>query len=259
MRGLATQTSGDDISSESTFREPAFALDASEMVDVPLEAAVILNTLAQLVEPLAQAIPGRVEVVVHDLSSLPDSIVAVGGELTGREPGDPATDYLLEATAGDTLDTQVGYGTVLEDGTQLVSTTVVVRDLQGTPTAALCINGDVEPWRTFQEFIQQAVPSLRNPADSQAPSTYPRESFARNVDDLATNIVARAIDEQGIPVELMHKEHKVEVVKAAKERGLFMLRDAVEMLAEQLGVTRFTIYNYLSAISKEEEGEATDA
>lgn len=258
MPVLPGGTEGSGVSSVLEESESPSLSRASSDSSAPSESRAILNALAQLVEPLAEAMPGRVEVVVHDLSSLPDSIVAVGGDLTGRKPGDPATDYLLEAAAGDALGTQVGYGTVLDDGTQLVSTTVVVRNRDGVPTAALCINGDVEPWRKFQEFIQQAVPSLREQTGVAPPSTAPRESFARNVDDLATVIVARAIGEQGVPVELMHKEHKVAVVKAAKARGLFMLRDAVEMLAEELGVTRFTIYNYLSSIAKEEE-EANDA
>ncbi len=55
----------------------------------------------------------------------------------------------------------------------------------------------------------------------------------------------------------MHKRHKLEVVRNLKSRGMFLLRDAVDMIATSLGVTRFTIYNYLNEIGDEEK-EADD-
>ena len=48
----------------------------------------------------------------------------------------------------------------------------------------------------------------------------------------------------------MRKAHKVDAVRSLKRRGFFMLRDAVEMAARALGVTRFTIYNYLNEIEE---------
>ena len=53
-----------------------------------------------------------------------------------------------------------------------------------------------------------------------------------------------------MPVSLMRKAHKVDAVRSLKRRGFFMLRDAVEMAARALGVTRFTIYNYLNEIEE---------
>jgi predicted transcriptional regulator YheO len=53
----------------------------------------------------------------------------------------------------------------------------------------------------------------------------------------------------------MQKKHKVAVVRDLKNRGMFHLRDAVDMVAASLGVTRFTIYNYLNEIG---DGESQD-
>ena len=61
-----------------------------------------------------------------------------------------------------------------------------------------------------------------------------------------------------VPVELMQKRHKVAVVRDLKDRGMFHLRDAIDMIATTLGVTRFTIYNYLNEIADEDAVDSDD-
>ncbi|MNJ75117.1 hypothetical protein D3C77_721550 [compost metagenome] len=43
----------------------------------------------------------------------------------------------------------------------------------------------------------------------------------------------------------MNKQAKVEAVRVMQERGLFIVKGGVEKAASALGVTRYTIYNYL--------------
>jgi hypothetical protein len=61
--------------------------------------------------------------------------------------------------------------------------------------------------------------------------------------------IDRLIDlaEQGMEkrVEDMSRTEKQEVVRFLDERGAFLIRRAVADVAARLGVTRFTIYNYL--------------
>lgn len=53
--------------------------------------------------------------------------------------------------------------------------------------------------------------------------------------------------ELGQPLEQMNRETKQNVVRLLQERGAFALRGSVEDVADHLGVSRFTIYNYLNA------------
>lgn len=46
------------------------------------------------------------------------------------------------------------------------------------------------------------------------------------------------------------KKDKVEIVRQMQEKGLFIVRGCVEMAARVLGVTRYTVYNYLDEIKK---------
>lgn len=46
------------------------------------------------------------------------------------------------------------------------------------------------------------------------------------------------------------KKEKVEIVRQMQEKGLFIVRGGVEMAARVLGVSRYTVYNYLDEIKK---------
>lgn len=64
--------------------------------------------------------------------------------------------------------------------------------------------------------------------------------------------LARLIDgverEMGGPLGSLSREGKQRAVRLLEERGAFMLRRSVEDVADALGVSRITVYNYLNAL-----------
>jgi predicted transcriptional regulator YheO len=197
----------------------------------------------------------RGEVVLHDLSKLPNSIVAISGDVTGRRVGDPATDLLLEAAVTGSFSHNDAYETVLPDGRRMRSTTMIIRDVAGNPAAALCINTDISVWlsvhRIAEAMLGTSASALEAPAPAVAearPTTEVTETFVRDVEELAQQLLSTALSRSGVPVELMQKRHKIAVVRDLRARGMFLLRDAVETVAAALDVTRFTIYNYLNEL-----------
>ncbi|MDF7640797.1 PAS domain-containing protein [Bifidobacterium sp. ESL0784] len=212
------------------------------------EREMILAALMQLVDPLSRILPDS-EVVLHDLRKMPNTIVAIANSLTGRGVGDPATDLLLAEAAQGDVRTKVSYRTTLPDGRDLQSTTIAIKDRNMKTFAALCINSDVYIWQKLSSIsslmLGQTVKGER-PAE---------ENFAKSVDELGNLIIDGAIAKQGIPVELMQKEHKMKVVQDAKNGGVFLLRDAADTMAQKLGVSRFTVYNYLKELDADSSGE----
>ena len=134
------------------------------------DADQILATLVALVEPLSRTLPSDCEVVLHDLRRLPNSIVAITGDMTGRSVGGPATDLLLRKASTGTIATTVGYETRLPDGRSLRSTTVVFRDAQDTAVAALCINSDVMIWQAVKAIAESMLPA-EAPAQPDRPAS----------------------------------------------------------------------------------------
>jgi predicted transcriptional regulator YheO len=232
----------------------------------------LIAVFSALVEPLGRSLPISTEVVLHDLSKLPNSIVAIHGTVTGRKVGDPATDLLLKKLSefsGADGDHAVGYESRLPNGGRLRSSTMLIRDVGGQPVAALCINSDLSMWESVQDVatsmltMTRALGSARPPATSGPVPVYSAdaedsdeaETFVTDVDQLAAHLMQRAVSKADVPVELMQKRHKVEVVRDLKARGMFHLKDAIDMVATALGVSRFTIYNYLNEIA---DGDGAD-
>ena len=56
--------------------------------------------------------------------------------------------------------------------------------------------------------------------------------------------------ELGGPLPSLAREDKQRAVRLLDERGAFILRRAVEDVADAMGVSRITIYNYLNAIHR---------
>lgn len=56
--------------------------------------------------------------------------------------------------------------------------------------------------------------------------------------------------ELGGPLPTLAREDKQRAVRLLDERGAFILRRAVEDVADAMGVSRITVYNYLNAIHR---------
>src|SRR5690606_9522117 len=93
----------------------------------------LIAVFTTVVEQLGQNLPKSYELVLHDLSKLPNSIVAVSGEVTCRAVGDPATDLLLQQAASGNFESRHAYETRLSDGRKLRSSTLIIKDVSGSP------------------------------------------------------------------------------------------------------------------------------
>jgi len=56
--------------------------------------------------------------------------------------------------------------------------------------------------------------------------------------------------ELGAPLPSLSRDDKQRAVRMLDERGAFILRRAVEDVADAMGVSRITVYNYLNAIHR---------
>jgi len=72
--------------------------------------------------------------------------------------------------------------------------------------------------------------------------------------DALAQMVSAVEEELGRPLAELPRDQKQAAVRLLDERGAFLLRKAVETVGEIMGVSRITIYNYLNAITRPDEG-----
>ncbi|KUH40570.1 MULTISPECIES: helix-turn-helix domain-containing protein [Streptomyces] len=64
--------------------------------------------------------------------------------------------------------------------------------------------------------------------------------------DSLEHILAALERRHGMPLSALDRKAKQEVVRGLEARGAFSVRHGVETVAGALGVSRFTVYNYLN-------------
>ena len=94
--------------------------------------------------------------------------------------------------------------------------------------------------------LEAADRALHDLAVPTSRSGSPLGGFS-HLDDALPQLLAQGEAQIGRPLSEMTRADKQQLVRYLDERGAFALRKAVESVAETLGVSRFTVYNYLDA------------
>jgi uncharacterized protein YqgV (UPF0045/DUF77 family) len=98
------------------------------------------------------------------------------------------------------------------------------------------------------EFDLGAVEGADSVLRALAPATLGTDQTAgsfTHVDRALAELITLAEVQVGKPLGEMSRAEKQQVVRFLDERGAFALRKSVETVADALGVSRFTVYNYL--------------
>ncbi|CAN5354653.1 hypothetical protein BH09ACT6_BH09ACT6_00540 [soil metagenome] len=234
----------------------------------------LVSSLIEFVRPLGKVLPANCELVLHDLRKLPQSIVAIAGDLTGRQVGglatanlveDPATSLLFEQIMRGLVSDLVSYEIKTADARRIQSSTTIIRGPQGAPLVVLCINTELdlteevdyygsrtpsaEPVRGTDRHRSASDRSYSGTVERESPEQGPDELVVMDLNDMASALLSRAIAAEGIPVSAMKKRHKVNVVARLHARGMFQHRDAMDLVAQALDVSKFSVYNYLNEIT----------
>ncbi|MDE2857088.1 MAG: PAS domain-containing protein [Chloroflexota bacterium] len=205
--------------------------------------------LRQLSVGIARLCAPHCEVVIHDFSDLERSIVHIEGNISGRKVGGAATDLLLtQARNGNTVRDFYNYQTFLPNGRNMKSCTMFLRDEQGVAYGAFCINLDIGVFAGFHRFLGEF---LALEAGSEV-----NETLSDDIQRTIHVILREAVNEIGAELPIMSKEDKIDLVARLDEKGAFQVKRAVPLIAEELGLSRSTIYNYLTEAREKTEADA---
>jgi len=211
-----------------------------------LEDLCLLDFLERLAEGIVAVVGPHCEVVVHDFSNLEHSAVIVTGNVSGRGPGAPVPDIEfissgLKADTSDELNYRIKIGS-----RELQSSTIWIRDNDGIPVGAVCINLDYFELNQAYNILDRLTAQTR-----KAPQLTVEDTWAKDVDDLIKLSVVAYIRQASIPnIEAMSHNNKLQLIKTVEERGLFKIRGATSRLAEILNVSRASIYNYRAKLNE---------
>jgi len=213
----------------------------------------IIKNLIPVIQTISLTFGKNCEVVLHDLSGPFHSIISIeNGHVTGRKVGDPITDFILAAWrqggfGNEKENKSINYKTKTKDGRILKSSSVFIKN-NDKIIGCICINIDITLPLIFEKKLNEFCNIVElNNGES--------ETFT-SIDIILENIIDKAIEEVNKPVSLMHKEDKIRVVEIVDQKGIFMIKGAIDLIASKLNISRYTIYNYLDEIKIKKRNEA---
>ncbi len=205
----------------------------------------ILKAFIPVARGLAQMLGPDYEIVLHDITDPEHSVIAIeNGHITGRKVGAPLTDlglYILRSEKFKNVDVVPNYMTTTSDGRILRSTTIFIRDESEKIIGFLCINFDTTKISMFKQVIDQQL-SFQKLEDLAGAN---HEKFAGRVEELLNEAVQQVKSLTGKPLRYATKEEKINVLRKLDEKGFFLLKGAVDLLAKEMGNSKFTVYAYL--------------
>ncbi|MCI8296584.1 MAG: transcriptional regulator [Lachnospiraceae bacterium] len=210
-----------------------------------------MDTFKLVLKVIAEQFGSRCEVCLHDWSKGYDSsIVAIeNGHVTHRKVGDSGSNLglTLYKTKTDSEDhNKFNYITKTKDGKTLRSSTVFLKNDEGTPIGALCINLDITDLMDMKSTINELTMG----------STEEQELFANDVNELLEFLLDESIKMVGKPVEDLKKQDKMEVLRFLDQRGALLISKSSLRICEFLKISKFTLYNYLDELrNKESDGK----
>jgi predicted transcriptional regulator YheO len=121
-----------------------------------------------------------------------------------------------------------------------------VRDEKNKTIGCLCINYDITDILASQKVLS-AFTGI-TPAPQKEVEEKNQENFTNNINEMFENIFNEALEHIGKPGQKLNREDNINITRFLDHKGIFAVKNSVETIAEYLGVSRYTIYNYLKEI-----------
>ncbi|NCB52621.1 MAG: transcriptional regulator [Clostridia bacterium] len=222
----------------------------------------MIRQYSLLVEFLGRTLGPDYEIALHDLGRKQPSIVAiVNGHISGRTLGAPLTNIAMQIIAKQTYKTQdyqLNYRGLSAAGKLLRCSTYFIKDERGALVGLLCINFDDSRYEELSEKVFSLCHpddyAARNIAVGDVPTmlgTSEQETFYSSIGAAADDALRSVMNHSPVPADRLTQDEKMEIIDLLSRKGVFMLKGAVNEVAEKLSCSPASIYRYLGKLSRE--------
>lgn len=211
-----------------------------------------IKLIESIMKLVAATFGPQCEVVLHDWSKEYDStIIAIeNGHVSGRKIGDGGSNLGLEVMRGTSDGSnQLNYLTQMSDGRMLRSSSLYLEDESGKKIGALCINRDITDFIRMQNQMSEIT---MMPNGAPVGNAQTREFFTTDVNGLLDYLMQESIRQVGKSPAFMSKEEKKQVISQLDKKGALLITRSGMKICQVLGISKFTLYNYLEEIHKQQ-------
>lgn len=193
------------------------------------------------------------EVVVHDFTKDLDHTIVhiVNGHVSGRKVGDAATgDFLKYMKSSTEGKDKIRHVIHTPDGKFIRSSTANFYDSDGTLNSSLCINQDITDLVTLESAFKGMADDFYFDSSMSTADEEPIKPPTTSIHSVMDNIIAEGMAMIGTPADKMNKDAKIKLLAFLDDRGVFLIQKSGQKVCELLGISKFTLYNYLEEVRK---------
>ena len=203
----------------------------------------ILNSHKTTMEGLAAYFGEAFEFVLHDVTDYDHSVIKiVNGSHSGRKEGAPMTDLALsileQIQNNDMSKPFLCYTSKSKYGRPVRSTTIVIFGENQKVIGLLCIN----------LYLDSPLSSLLQNFSLVPQSDFITENFSSDSDELIARALEKVKNEvnadDSVPGHLKNKE----IVTILYHQGIFKLKNAVQVISADLGISKNTVYLHIRSL-----------
>ncbi|MGX1319789.1 putative transcriptional regulator YheO [Bradyrhizobium sp. USDA 377] len=196
---------------------------------------LLFDQLRRIAQGLGETFAPFCEVVLHDLTDPKQAIVAIHNNLSGRKVGQPATELGLARIADpDYAQVISNYANSFADGRQAKSTSIGIKDADGSYVAALCLNVDLTLFQGLQSAIGQFVSVDAKDSPRESLNPVGADAIRAHIDQFAAR--------RATTPRALNTEDRRALLRELRDAGCMQVRRSSDIIAAHLGVSRATVY-----------------
>lgn len=194
-----------------------------------------IKSMLPAAEAIERLLHPHAEVVIHEISK--NRIAAIFNPFSKRRVGEASLLTKEEASMqGDCIGP---YEKINWNGKKLKSVSSLIRDDQGRAVGMLCINLDISNLEKVHELIAGFLGQGRL-------IPQPELLFKEDWREKINQSVHAYLKANNLTLEVLNRAEKKTLIEHLQKIGAFTAKNAALYIAQVLGVSRATIYNYLS-------------
>ncbi|MCA0400415.1 MAG: helix-turn-helix domain-containing protein [Proteobacteria bacterium] len=210
----------------------------------------VLESCARLVGTIVAQFGTNCQATLYDMRGGTPSLVATAGSVMKPKLGSPLPARLAERLMRNDRENtgRLLFTSTAPDGRRLSSSITSLSGAGGELIGYLCIDLCIEHLIASIDLLQNFCnmdPGTK--AGAEPPSG------EGDVISMVDAIITEVLGQHGATLSGKVKSDRMKIVAALDQKGVFLIKGAVELIAQRLNVSKFTLYNDLDQLKAPEE------
>lgn len=214
-----------------------------------------LKAYKELVPFIGKALGDNVEIALHEATDDGMPIIALyNGQMSGRKIGDPLTslgEHIIQTKQYINHEYVTNYKSLNDSGKVVRSSSYFIKDEDDNLIGMMCINVNISDYEYLQATIQRIL-GIDAHEEMEYKIESPMEIFSTSLESTISQCINNALQEMGYPNFIdrvrLTSDEKMVVIRALYQQGVFNVKGAIPIVANQLASSEPTIYRYLKKI-----------